>query len=174
MRRLFFVLLACAFTLPVFAQAKAAAKKTQCLSGTKQLGLGFHMYVNDFDDMLPYTGDNPEGGDFWAWYPSENCNNTNVVCPLGCSHKILVPLNDAGTRTRASIEQSLRAHLVSSSECTAAIVCPLDEKCDHGRVRVCDMAKHRLVHQRMQGRIEAGQAGEVCHQPLIIGEEAPI
>jgi len=47
-----------AILFPVFAQAKAAAKKTQCLSNTKQLGLGLHMYVGDSDDMLPYTGDN--------------------------------------------------------------------------------------------------------------------
>jgi prepilin-type N-terminal cleavage/methylation domain-containing protein/prepilin-type processing-associated H-X9-DG protein len=69
-----------AILFPVFAQAKAAAKKTACLSNMKQLGLAQNMYANDYDDHLVYTGDN---GGFWAWYPSENCNGTNVVCPLG-------------------------------------------------------------------------------------------
>ncbi len=38
---------------PVFAQAKEAAKKTQCLSGTKQISLGILMYTGDYDDIVP-------------------------------------------------------------------------------------------------------------------------
>jgi len=69
-----------AILFPVFAQAKAAAKKTACLSNFKQLGLATNMYLNDYDDHLPYTGDN---FNFWAWYPSEQCNGGATVCPLG-------------------------------------------------------------------------------------------
>ncbi len=42
-----------AILFPVFAQAKSAAKKTQCLSNDKQLGLAILQYENDFDDMVP-------------------------------------------------------------------------------------------------------------------------
>jgi len=42
-----------AILFPVFAQAKAAAKKTTCLSNMKQIGLGVQMYINDVDDTLP-------------------------------------------------------------------------------------------------------------------------
>src|ERR1700678_1699792 len=42
-----------AILFPVFAQAKAAAKKTSCLSNTKQIGLGTIMYANDYDDYEP-------------------------------------------------------------------------------------------------------------------------
>lgn len=42
-----------AILFPVFAQAKEAAKKTQCLSGQKQIGVGLYLYVQDFDDSLP-------------------------------------------------------------------------------------------------------------------------
>lgn len=42
-----------AILFPVFAQAKAAAKKTSCLSNTKQIGLGVIMYENDYDDVAP-------------------------------------------------------------------------------------------------------------------------
>lgn len=69
-----------AILFPVFAQAKAAAKKTSCLSNLKQLGLAQNMYLNDYDDTMPYTGDN---GGFWAWYPSENCYGTTSVCKQG-------------------------------------------------------------------------------------------
>lgn len=39
-----------AILFPVFAQAKEAAKKTQCLSNLKQIGLAAVMYSNDSDD----------------------------------------------------------------------------------------------------------------------------
>jgi len=41
-----------AILFPVFAQAKAAAKSTASLSNDKQLGLGWIMYSNDYDDMV--------------------------------------------------------------------------------------------------------------------------
>ena len=56
-----------AILFPVFAQAKAAAKKTQALSNLKQLGTATYLYMNDWDgwinrkwydmhvDLLPYT-----------------------------------------------------------------------------------------------------------------------
>jgi len=42
-----------AILFPVFAQAKEAAKKTQCLSNLKQWGLAFNMYATDEDDKMP-------------------------------------------------------------------------------------------------------------------------
>ena len=60
-----------AILFPVFAQAKAAAKKTACLSNLKQLGSAFAMYEGDADDVLPNcrwspTGNGLEGG--WMFY----------------------------------------------------------------------------------------------------------
>ena len=45
-----------AILFPVFAQAKAAAKKASSLSNQKQIGLGAQMYAGDYDDILPETG----------------------------------------------------------------------------------------------------------------------
>lgn len=42
-----------AILFPVFAQAKEAAKKTQCLSDMKQIGLAMAMYANDADGGYP-------------------------------------------------------------------------------------------------------------------------
>ena len=42
-----------AILFPVFAQAKNAAKQTQCISNVKQFGIGFTMYLNDADDRFP-------------------------------------------------------------------------------------------------------------------------
>ncbi len=41
-----------AILFPVFAQAKESAKRTQCLSNAKQMGLATYLYVNDFDDTF--------------------------------------------------------------------------------------------------------------------------
>ncbi len=42
-----------AILFPVFSQARDKAYQTQCLSNLKQIGLAFHMYANDYDEMLP-------------------------------------------------------------------------------------------------------------------------
>ena len=58
---------------PVFAQAKAAAKKTVCVSNTKQLSLALTMYEGDSDDYFPQTSwEKPFGGQ------SGNANNVQV------------------------------------------------------------------------------------------------
>ena len=55
-----------AILFPVFAQAKAAAKKTSSLSNTKQLVLASLMYDNDYDDNWCAEGyANPSNG--WGW-----------------------------------------------------------------------------------------------------------
>ena len=46
-----------AILFPVFASAKAAAKKTACLSNLKQLGVAFLLYESDADDAFPNTND---------------------------------------------------------------------------------------------------------------------
>jgi prepilin-type N-terminal cleavage/methylation domain-containing protein len=46
-----------AILFPVFAQAKEAAKKTTCLSNLKQIGTSFGLYLADWDDQYPNTGD---------------------------------------------------------------------------------------------------------------------
>jgi prepilin-type N-terminal cleavage/methylation domain-containing protein/prepilin-type processing-associated H-X9-DG protein len=57
-----------AILFPVFAQAKAAAKKASCLSNTKQLGLAWPMYANDYDDAMCPEGYSDGGG--WSGPPA--------------------------------------------------------------------------------------------------------
>jgi prepilin-type N-terminal cleavage/methylation domain-containing protein/prepilin-type processing-associated H-X9-DG protein len=42
-----------AILFPVFAQARAKARQTSCLSNLKQIGLGLMMYTQDYDEVLP-------------------------------------------------------------------------------------------------------------------------
>jgi prepilin-type N-terminal cleavage/methylation domain-containing protein len=65
-----------AILFPVFAQAKEAAKKTHCVSNTKQTALAAIMYAGDYDDTIPRHDNNgscaygenpcrtPDWGDF--------------------------------------------------------------------------------------------------------------
>ncbi len=55
-----------AILFPVFAQAKAAAKKAADLSNIKQLGTGIYMYTNDSDDMCPLQSGADANGN-WGW-----------------------------------------------------------------------------------------------------------
>ena len=65
-----------AILFPVFAQARLAAKQTQCLSNTKQLNLSIQMYAGDFDDALPFC---------WGWY-SEWMPFTVMIHPYIRNH----------------------------------------------------------------------------------------
>jgi len=47
-----------AILFPVFAQAKEAAKKTHCVSNTKQTALAAMIYAGDYDDTLPAHDNN--------------------------------------------------------------------------------------------------------------------
>ena len=42
-----------AILFPVFAQAREAARKTQCLSNLKQIGTAYSMYTQDYDELMP-------------------------------------------------------------------------------------------------------------------------
>lgn len=55
-----------AILFPVFAQAKAAAKKTATLSNIKQLGLGSLMYAGDYDDIFPKAQSLDQYNNGWA------------------------------------------------------------------------------------------------------------
>jgi prepilin-type N-terminal cleavage/methylation domain-containing protein/prepilin-type processing-associated H-X9-DG protein len=60
-----------AILFPVFAQAKEAAKKSQCLSNIRQIGLAMLMYNTDNDDTMPglLAGVTPINGGTIAWMP---------------------------------------------------------------------------------------------------------
>ncbi|HOM80200.1 MAG TPA: DUF1559 domain-containing protein [Armatimonadota bacterium] len=42
-----------AILFPVFARARENARKSTCQSNLKQLGIGFGMYLQDYDEVLP-------------------------------------------------------------------------------------------------------------------------
>jgi prepilin-type N-terminal cleavage/methylation domain-containing protein len=69
-----------AILFPVFAQAKAAAKKTAALSNQKQIGLGTLMYTADYDDMWPRNDDCVAGSSLNPALKNLPFNPTGVGC----------------------------------------------------------------------------------------------
>jgi prepilin-type N-terminal cleavage/methylation domain-containing protein len=103
-----------AILFPVFARARENARRASWMSNLKQLGLGFMMYTQDYDEMLPrnaitlsapqiYPSSTTKGGTTWLWwhmiYPY--VKNTQVfICPSSDTTWAgdYYPLNSAGTR----------------------------------------------------------------------------
>src|SRR3712207_5182643 len=51
-----------AILFPVFAKAREAARRTQCVSNVRQLGMALMQYVQDYDETFPPRMPNPAAG----------------------------------------------------------------------------------------------------------------
>ena len=89
-----------AILFPVFAQAKAAAKATACMSNMKQIGLSLQMYVNDNDDVIFYRSGwaNSRSGNTKIIGPGESSNSFkwwNLLMPYIKSKNIMACPSDS-------------------------------------------------------------------------------
>lgn len=105
-----------AILFPVFAQAKAAAKKTVCLSNGNQIGIALMLYLGDNDDKYPQehpASNNPAfddsdaqlesvdyGSPFLAILPyvsSKSVNKTDIyICPADPDPRGVTLLDSSG------------------------------------------------------------------------------
>ncbi len=70
-----------AILFPVFARAREKARQTSCLSNVKQMGLGFLMYAQDYDETLP-AGNSYAGIGWWGNAIAPYVKNTQIFyCP---------------------------------------------------------------------------------------------
>ena len=76
-----------AILFPVFAQAREAARKASCTSNLKQIGSGWLMYIQDYDEITPMNAWTTEGrGSGWraiAFYRIQPYikNEGVILCP---------------------------------------------------------------------------------------------
>ncbi len=81
-----------AILFPVFARAREAARKTQCISNVRQLGMAIVQYVQDYDERFPPRFPNPAAGPAfpckpcrtmdWRDYPRPYVKNEQMFrCP---------------------------------------------------------------------------------------------
>jgi prepilin-type N-terminal cleavage/methylation domain-containing protein len=59
-----------AILFPVFARAREAARKTQCISNVRQFGMAIMQYVQDYDESFPPRFPDPAAG---GSYPCKPC-----------------------------------------------------------------------------------------------------
>lgn len=101
-----------AILFPVFAQAKEAAKKTSCLSQSRQVAMAFMMYNSDNDDKMPglLEGTAPINGGSIFWVPYDQqiaayVKNDNIYkCPddnAGSKPDPSIPFWDGSYRAKA-------------------------------------------------------------------------
>ena len=83
-----------AMLFPVFAQAKAAAKKTADLSNLKQIGTMMALYGNDYDDQFPLTSF-PAKGNSWPLQCQPYIKNWDMFRSPGDASSLCPP---AGTK----------------------------------------------------------------------------
>jgi len=93
-----------AILFPVFARARENARRASCMSNLKQLGLGFNMYTQDYDEKTPsvskkkLSGNSPFGPNYvylQNWYvllfpytksaQILNCPDRAEAAPVGTS-----------------------------------------------------------------------------------------
>lgn len=74
------IVILAAILFPVFARAKAAAKKTHCISNLSQIGKGMALYMADYDDIFPYAVDPIDKAQpgIWAAFPNFQAQIPNM------------------------------------------------------------------------------------------------
>jgi prepilin-type N-terminal cleavage/methylation domain-containing protein len=65
-----------AMLLPALASAKEKAKRAQCVSNLRQIGVGSLMYANDYSDYYPVAAYNAGWGAYNPWQLSTNLANS--------------------------------------------------------------------------------------------------
>ena len=78
--------------LPALARAREMARRTKCISNLRQLGLGIHMYAQDYDEYFPKCIIGESGSKNWGhttnytvmnFYPNYISSLSVFVCPSG-------------------------------------------------------------------------------------------
>jgi len=71
--------------LPVLSRARESARKTQCMSNIKQIGMGLIMYANENNELFPsdsaYTGGSPAMRGLNLLYDTYISDNRVFNCP---------------------------------------------------------------------------------------------
>lgn len=69
--------------LPALSKAKAKAQGIMCMNNHRQLLLGWRMYVDDFNDRLPFVKHGPSAWmDGWLDYDGNNASNWDPTVDL--------------------------------------------------------------------------------------------
>ena len=84
-----------AILFPVFAQARAKARQTACLSNQKQIGTSLMLYTQDYDEVLPGNTTLGNGITDSRWPDAASAHSAGLSEPLGW----MQPFNPANVGT---------------------------------------------------------------------------
>src|SRR2546423_97644 len=88
-----------AILFPVFAQARAEARKTSCASNFKQVGAAIQMYMQDFDQTMPLTAVT------FGYESPPNLGFSNLIQPYVKNYQVIAcPSDVAGEEDRLNTE----------------------------------------------------------------------
>lgn len=74
-----------AILLPALARMREAARRASCLCNLSQLGTAMHMYAQESDWALPWSGGNYNGECLVAMFPDYITERNILVCPSSTS-----------------------------------------------------------------------------------------
>jgi prepilin-type N-terminal cleavage/methylation domain-containing protein/prepilin-type processing-associated H-X9-DG protein len=94
-----------AILFPVFAQAREAARKTQCLGNMRQIGTASNLYVQDYDETYcPMRNSDNTPYQAWPTLMQPYVKNEGIfVCPSGEAADFSPTVLPAATRKYAGI-----------------------------------------------------------------------
>jgi prepilin-type N-terminal cleavage/methylation domain-containing protein/prepilin-type processing-associated H-X9-DG protein len=117
-----------AILFPVFARAREAARRSACLSNTKQIGTALMMYATDYDEILcpPWNGACPGLGCFgWADMLYPYIKNDKVFdCPSAIAKMRLIP--------GVAPPRFYRDHIGSANDATTNAALPTNVNYNYG------------------------------------------
>jgi prepilin-type N-terminal cleavage/methylation domain-containing protein len=82
--------------LPALARAKESAKRTQCISNVKQMGVGMMMYVSDWENHYPPRMPDPAPGPAYPCKPCRTIDWRKYAMPYLQASNIFVCPSDKG------------------------------------------------------------------------------
>lgn len=87
-----------AILFPVFARARASARKAACQSNLKQVGLAVTMYIQDYDETYPIGQFSNVVGAFTTWY--------GAIAPYAKSNQVFM-CPDVGSAAKGGTWQGM-------------------------------------------------------------------
>jgi prepilin-type N-terminal cleavage/methylation domain-containing protein/prepilin-type processing-associated H-X9-DG protein len=101
-----------AILLPSLAKAREMARRSSCAQNLNQIGLALHIYAQEHDGILPWSGGNNNAECLLPLVKDAGLNYRNFICPsdseAGLSNMDIDGLNEQGIHNRLLVTTGLR------------------------------------------------------------------